>query len=319
MATTAPAYEMRRASRDGTGKFYMGREIAKVMTYHGAPWLERAERTKEERPDLVLAAFELKQGMAVADIGAGAGWFTNYEASAYPNGDTVHNYANSGTYDITIVQHWTATWSIGTQTGGSITGPSSQQGLTGLVRTGTEVTGAEWVESDNRWRVQARSTDGTASTYDADVLVLATGFDPAEIVVSPPRLEDRWAYAYGDNRPPERFRYSNTVSLRTIKVDKALEALRSSGQLVARGVMIDQGSQPEFDYTRLNDIKPALIAEATAAARESAVQFAKDSGSKLGGIRNANQGVVSISDRDQSSPQVKKVRVVTTVEYFLRD
>ena len=148
---------------------------------------------------------------------------------------------------------------------------------------------------------------------------LDAGFEAGEIVVSPPRLEDRWAYAYGDNRPPERFRYSNTVSLRSIKVDKALEALRSSGQLVARGVMIDQGSQPEFDYTKLNDIKPALIAEATAAARESAVQFAKDSGSKLGGIRNANQGVVSISDRDQSSPQVKKVRVVTTVEYFLRD
>jgi hypothetical protein len=145
------------------------------------------------------------------------------------------------------------------------------------------------------------------------------GFEPGEIVVSPPRLEDRWAYAYGDNRPPERFRYSNTVSLRTTKVDKALEALRNSGQLVADGVMIDQGSQPDFDYTKLNDIKPALIAEATAAARESAVQFAKDSGSTLGGIRNANQGVVAISDRDQSSPHVKKVRVVTTVEYFLRD
>jgi hypothetical protein len=148
---------------------------------------------------------------------------------------------------------------------------------------------------------------------------LDAGFEDAEIVVSPPRLEDRWAYAYGDSRPPERFRYSNTVSLRTTKVDKALAALRNSGQLVGEGVMIDQGSQPDFDYTKLNDIKPALIAEATAAARESAVQFAKDSGSKLGGIRNANQGVVTISDRDQSSPQVKKVRVVTTVEYFLRD
>ena len=145
------------------------------------------------------------------------------------------------------------------------------------------------------------------------------GFEPGEIVVSPPRLEDRWAYAYGDNRPPERFRYSNTVSLRTTKVDKALEALRNSGQLVADGVMIDQGSQPDFDYTKLNDIKPALIAEATANARKSAEQFAKDSGARIGGIRSANQGVVDISNRDQGSPQVKKVRVVTTVEYFLKD
>jgi hypothetical protein len=145
------------------------------------------------------------------------------------------------------------------------------------------------------------------------------GFEDGEIVVSPPRLEDRWAYAYGDNRPPERFRYSNTVSLRTTKVDKALAALRNSGQLVGEGVMIDQGSQPDFDYTKLNDIKPALIAEATANARKSAEQFAKDSGARIGGIRSANQGVVDISNRDQGSPQVKKVRVVTTVEYFLKD
>ena len=158
-----------------------------------------------------------------------------------------------------------------------------------------------------------------ANTAAIRKFFMDAGFDPGEIVVSPPRLEDRWAYAYGDNRPPERFRYSNTVSLRSTKVDKALAALRNSGQLVGQGVMIDQGSQPDFDYTKLNDIKPALIAEATANARESAVQFAKDSDSKLGGIRNANQGVVTISDRDQSSPQVKKVRVVTTVEYFLRD
>jgi len=145
------------------------------------------------------------------------------------------------------------------------------------------------------------------------------GFEAGEIVVSPPRLEDRWAYAMGDERPPERYRYATTVSLRTTKVAKALAMLRQSGELVARGVMIGEGSQAEFDYTRLNDIKPALIAEATANARESALQFAKDSDSRIGGIRSANQGVVTISNRDQSSPQVKKVRVVTTVEYFLRD
>jgi hypothetical protein len=145
------------------------------------------------------------------------------------------------------------------------------------------------------------------------------GFPAEEIVVSPPRLEDRWAYAYGDSRPPERYRYSTTVSLRTGDVGRALAAVRRSGALVAQGVLIGEGSAPDFDYTRLNDIKPALIAEATAAARDSAVQFAKDSDSRLGGIRSANQGVVTISDRDQSSPQVKRVRVVTTVEYFLRD
>lgn len=147
----------------------------------------------------------------------------------------------------------------------------------------------------------------------------AAGFKPDEIVVSPPRLEDRWAWAYGDSRPPERYRYATTVSLRTTNVAGALEAVRRTGELVTQGVMIGEDSSPEFDYTKLNDIKPALIAEATAAARDSAVQFAKDSDSQLDGIRSANQGVVSISDRDQSSPQIKRVRVVTTVEYFLRD
>src|SRR5690606_10027817 len=125
-------------------------------------------------------------------------------------------------------------------------------------------------------------------------------------------------YVYGDQRPPERWRYATTVTLRTTRVAEALAALRRSGQLVSRGVLLE-GSQPEFAYTRLNDIKPELIAEATANARRSAEQFAADSGARLGGSRTANQGVVTIEDRDQGSPHVKKVRVVTTVEYFLRD
>ncbi len=166
-----------------------------------------------------------------------------------------------------------------------------------------------------------RQLDANTATIQA--FFQQAGFKPDEIVVSPPRLEDRWSYAYGENRPPERYRYSTTVTLRTRRVAEALAALRRSGTLVSRGVMLGSedggGGGPEFDYTKLNDIKPALIAEATANARESAVQFAKDSGARLGGIRSANQGVVSITDRDQGSPQVKKVRVVTTVEYFLRD
>ena len=115
-----------------------------------------------------------------------------------------------------------------------------------------------------------------ANTEAIRALFADAGFKPAEIGVSPPRLEDRWACAYGDNRPPERFRYANTVSLRTNDVAMALAGLRRSGQLVGRGVMIGEGSTPDFDYTRLNDIKPALIAEAAANARESALQFAKD-------------------------------------------
>lgn len=162
-----------------------------------------------------------------------------------------------------------------------------------------------------------------ANTRTIRAFFAQAGFADSDIVVSPPRLEDRWAWASGDNKPPERFRYSTTVTLRTSNVAQALAALRRSGELVAHGVMLGTGDGgsggPDFEYTRLNAIKPALIAEATANARESAEQFAKDSHSTIGGIRSANQGVVDISDRDQGSPQVKKVRVVTTVEYFLKD
>ncbi|HEX2595761.1 MAG TPA: SIMPL domain-containing protein [Luteimonas sp.] len=162
-----------------------------------------------------------------------------------------------------------------------------------------------------------------ANTRTIRAFFAQAGFADSDIVVSPPRLEDRWAWASGDNKPPERFRYSTTVTLRTSNVAQALSALRRSGELVAHGVMLGTGDGgsggPDFEYTKLNAIKPALIAEATANARESAEQFAKDSHSTIGGIRSANQGVVDISDRDQGSPQVKKVRVVTTVEYFLKD
>ena len=76
LAENGERYARVRASPGGIGKVYLGREIAQVMSYHGAPWLERPERMEEERPDLVLAALELKPGMTVADIGAGSGYYS---------------------------------------------------------------------------------------------------------------------------------------------------------------------------------------------------------------------------------------------------
>ena len=182
---------------------------------------------------------------------------------------------------------------------------------------------AHTVSGNDLGEVQRGLEANTAAIRD---FFKTAGFGDDEIVVAPARLEDRWAYAYGENKPPERYRYSTTVTLRTTKVGKAMEALRRTGDLLAKGVILggnggegDSPNGPEFNYTKLNDIKPALIAEATANARKSAEQFAKDSGARVGGIRTANQGVVDISNRDAGSPQVKKVRVVSTVEYFLRD
>ena len=85
-----PRYATVAASPDGVGKVYLGREISQVMSFHGAQWLERAERADEERPDLVLAALELKPGMAVADIGAGTGYYSWRVAQRVGTGGTVY-------------------------------------------------------------------------------------------------------------------------------------------------------------------------------------------------------------------------------------
>jgi uncharacterized protein len=99
--------------------------------------------------------------------------------------------------------------------------------------------------------------------------------------------------------------------------------------LVSAGVVLSSGEQygnggPTFIFTGLNTLKPQMIGEATARAREAAEQFAHDSHSEVGGIRQANQGVFEIQARDQAqgiseaSQIMKTVRVVATVDYFLK-
>jgi hypothetical protein len=97
--------------------------------------------------------------------------------------------------------------------------------------------------------------------------------------------------------------------------------MEQSGELVAEGVALIRSydSQTEYFFTGLEAIKPDMIQEATSDARRAAQQFAEDSGSRVGGIRNAQQGYFSIEDRDRFSPEHKKVRVVTTIQYFLLD
>lgn len=87
---TAIRYTQVAASPDGIGKVYLGREIAHVMSFHGAPWLERSERVDEERPDLLLAALELTPGMTIADIGAGTGYYAWRIAQRVGAGGTVY-------------------------------------------------------------------------------------------------------------------------------------------------------------------------------------------------------------------------------------
>lgn len=145
------------------------------------------------------------------------------------------------------------------------------------------------------------------------------GFAPEAITRGPPNIIDRATYA--NQKVDERYEAQSVVLVRTDKVELVKAAQQESNALIGQGVTLNRNYEypTEYLFTELNRIKPKMIAQATRAARKAAEQFALDSGSTVGAIRYARQGYFSISDRDRLSPHIKRVRVVTTVEYFLVD
>lgn len=114
------------------------------------------------------------------------------------------------------------------------------------------------------------------------------------------------------------------LALRTTDIARAQKAVARQFDLVGRGVFLEEGSGMSYAFTKLNDIKPAMVAEATKDARAAAQQFAEDSGSAVGKIRDATQGYFTIEARDgevggwgMADSPYKKVRVVTTVSFSL--
>jgi hypothetical protein len=110
--------------------------------------------------------------------------------------------------------------------------------------------------------------------------------------------------------------------LRTTDIARAQRAVAQQFDLVRRGVTLQEGSGMRYSFTKLNDVKPAMVASATKDARAAAEQFARDSGTSVGGIKSATQGYFSIDARDgeadgASATPYKKVRVVTTVDFYL--
>jgi hypothetical protein len=139
-------------------------------------------------------------------------------------------------------------------------------------------------------------------------------------------VTDRDAELYSGKGKADRYIIAKTLLVRSGAVGKIAAASQHVGTLVDRGVILASNSGgPSFLFTRLNKIKPAMIATATRAARAAAGQFAKDSGAKLGGIRRANQGVFQILARNNApglnaKKQIAKtVRVVSHVQYYLHD
>jgi hypothetical protein len=174
------------------------------------------------------------------------------------------------------------------------------------------------------YQVAANSLDELRDRMEAaDESVVAflklRGFEDGEISRNPPRITDQWVHSYGEQRPANRFMAERGLTLKSEKVEATRSALQDASELVGQGVILSPnwGQAAQFLFTGLNDIKPVMIAEATADARRAADQFAADSDAAIGAIRSARQGFFSIDERDPSTPEIKVVRVVTTIEYIL--
>jgi hypothetical protein len=149
------------------------------------------------------------------------------------------------------------------------------------------------------------------------------GFKDSELSMSAPSITDKIAQNYG-SAYQIKFRYNayQTLTLYTKDIDKAREAMSKITSLGKTGITFrtnNYANKTEYLFTRLNEIKPQMIEEATKRARLSAQKFAEDSKSKLGKIKSARQGQFSITSRDRNTPYIKKVRVVSTIEYYLTD
>ena len=148
------------------------------------------------------------------------------------------------------------------------------------------------------------------------------GLTDDEISVAAPEIIDLQAERYVNQNVPYRYNLRSIITVSSQKVDLVRHLINEQGELLNEGIAIVSGeydAQVNYLFTGLNELKPDMIAEATRNAREAAEQFASDSDSKLGKIKTASQGQFSITDRDQYTPYLKNVRVVTSVVYYLKD
>ncbi|MFZ0702653.1 MAG: SIMPL domain-containing protein [Candidatus Acidiferrales bacterium] len=160
------------------------------------------------------------------------------------------------------------------------------------------------------------------------------GIQPSEIELGIVGVTDTQANEYGINKnPSRRYIMQQDITVHTSRVDLVAAASQKTMQLVQKGVVLSGGTNSglSYEFTGLNSIKPDMITEATRNARAAAERFASDSGSRVGSIRQATQGIFSIvaansggdtggeygyQSNDESNI-MKTVRVVTSVEYYL--
>lgn len=162
---------------------------------------------------------------------------------------------------------------------------------------------------------------------DGDLVIVrrfltAQGYPGDAVSLGRLEVADTRSREYASQTGGPRFILAQTVGVRSTDVDRVQTTSRALNELVRQGVVLQDYAGPTYIFSKLNDVRPAMIAEATASARTGAEQFAKDSGAPLGPISQANQGSFQILARDEigdeSQSPDKKVRVVTTISYRLR-
>ncbi len=171
--------------------------------------------------------------------------------------------------------------------------------------------------------LEALYSDIERNTEKIRAFLILHGVAADAISHSPPAITDKSAQSYGNTARPE-FRYTahQTVTVYSTDIPVVRSVMNAMSALGKEGIVFTGGDyrgQAEYLFTRLNAVKPDMIEEATHNARQVAKKFAADSDSTLGKIRKATQGQFSISSRDTNNPQIKKVRVVSTIEYYLSD
>lgn len=182
------------------------------------------------------------------------------------------------------------------------------------------------------WMINYKSTGATLEVAVAGIeksqnsivdFLSQNGFAEKDIERGLIKITDKQADAYSNNISVDnRYVADSSITIRTDKVDEIVALSQKTLDLAKTGVTIsaDYGNQgPRFEYRSLNAIKPEMIAKATKSAREAANQFAKDSGSNVGSIRNASQGYFTVEplSADGQSSLNQKIRVVSTIQFYL--
>ena len=181
------------------------------------------------------------------------------------------------------------------------------------------------------WPIQFTETSNKLETLYSSIdkskniiknFLIESGIKESEITLSSPAITDKSAQNYGGDLAAFRFTSTQTVTVYSTKVDLVRTLMNKLSELGKKGIVFSGGqyqNRTEFIFSKLNSIKPEMIQEATTKAREVAQKFAEDSNSELGKIKRAYQGQFSIYSRDNNNPHIKKIRVVSTVEYYLSD